>query len=75
VNSTKPLVVGSQIVFVAHFLNDGSTTCTVKSLVPGEQFVMATAEPFRWNHVQLGGHRERRHADVAAAASPRDSRG
>ena len=43
--SPKPLQVGSQVAFVAHFL--GRTiayTYEVKEFVPGERFVMATAE-------------------------------
>jgi hypothetical protein len=63
--SPKPLQVGSRIAFVARFL--GRTiayTYEVKELVPGERFVMATAEgPFTmetiyaWNETQGGGTR------------------
>jgi Polyketide cyclase / dehydrase and lipid transport len=46
--SPRPLQVGSQIAFVARFL--GRTiayTYEVKEMIPGERFVMATAEgPF-----------------------------
>jgi uncharacterized membrane protein len=44
----KPVAVGSQIAFVAEFLGRRlSYTYGVKELVPGERFVMSTAEgPF-----------------------------
>jgi uncharacterized membrane protein len=61
----KPLQVGSRIAFVAHFL--GRTleyTYEVKEMVPGERFVMATAEgPFpmettyTWEDSGSGGTR------------------
>jgi uncharacterized membrane protein len=46
--SPKPLAVGSQLAFVAQFLGRSLTyTYEVKALVPGERFVMRTAEgPF-----------------------------
>ena len=46
--SPKPLTVGSQIAFVAHFLGRRlEYTCEVKEVVAGERFVMATSEgPF-----------------------------
>jgi Polyketide cyclase / dehydrase and lipid transport len=64
-NSAKPLVVGSRIVFVAHFLGRRlDHVYEVKSLVPGERFVMATAEgPFpmettySWEDTENGGTR------------------
>ena len=59
----KPLAVGSRIAFVAQFL--GRTleyTYEVKEMVPGERFVMATAEgPFpmettyTWEDTPSGG--------------------
>ena len=47
-NHAKPLGVGSRIVFAAHFLGKRlDYVYEVKALVPGERFVMATAEgPF-----------------------------
>jgi hypothetical protein len=61
--SPKPLQVGSRIAFVARFL--GRTiayTYEVKEMVPGERFVMATAEgPFAmettyaWSDAPSGG--------------------
>jgi hypothetical protein len=44
----KPLAVGSRIAFVARFLGRRLVyTYEVKALIPGERFVMATAEgPF-----------------------------
>ena len=46
--SSRPLAVGSQIEFVAEFLGRRLVyTYEVKELVPGERFVMGTAEgPF-----------------------------
>lgn len=46
--SPKPLAVGSKITFVAHFLGRRlEYTYEVKEIVPGERFVMATAQgPF-----------------------------
>lgn len=46
--SPKPLAVGSQLAFVARFLGRRlAYTYEVKVLVPGERFVMRTAEgPF-----------------------------
>jgi hypothetical protein len=61
--SPRPLQVGSQIAFVARFL--GRTiayTYEVKEMIPGERFVMATAEgPFAmettytWSDTPGGG--------------------
>ncbi len=61
--SPKPLQVGSQIAFVAHFL--GRTiayTYLVKELVPDERFVMSAAQgPFpmettyEWSDTASGG--------------------
>jgi hypothetical protein len=47
-NETRPLDVGSKIVFVAHFMGRRvDFTYEVTGLVPGERFVMSTAEgPF-----------------------------
>ena len=64
-NSAKPLDVGSRIVFVAEFLGRRlDYVYEVKSLVPGERFVMATAEgPFpmettySWADTDEGGTR------------------
>lgn len=63
--SPKPLQVGSQAAFVAHFL--GRTiayTYEVKEFVPGERFVMATAEgplametTYMWSDVGEGATR------------------
>ena len=62
-NHAKPLGVGSRIVFVAHFLGRRlDYVYEVKALVPGERFVMATAEgPFpvettySWEDTDGGG--------------------
>lgn len=62
-NKAKPLAVGSRIVFVAHFLGRRlDYVYEVKALVPGERFVMATAEgPFpmettySWEDTEGGG--------------------
>ena len=62
-NSAKPLEVGSRIVFAAHFLGKRlDYIYEVKDLVPGERFVMATAEgPFpmettySWEDTEDGG--------------------
>jgi uncharacterized membrane protein len=62
-NKAKPLTVGSRIVFVAHFLGKRlDYVYEVKALVPGERFVMATAEgPFpmettySWEDAEGGG--------------------
>ena len=62
-NHAKPLGVGSRIVFVAHFLGRRlDYVYEVKALVPGERFVMATAEgPFpmettySWEDTAAGG--------------------
>jgi uncharacterized membrane protein len=61
--SPKPLMVGSQIEFVAAFLGRRLVyTYEVKELVPNERFVMATAEgPFpmqttyTWHDAPEGG--------------------
>ena len=63
--SSKPLVVGSRIAFVAQFLGRTlSYTYEVKELVPGERFVQSTAEgPFpmettyTWEDTDAGGTR------------------
>ena len=65
--SPRPLQVGSQIAFVARFL--GRTiayTYEVKEMIPGERFVMATAEgPFAmettytWSDTPGGGTKMR----------------
>jgi uncharacterized membrane protein len=46
--TAPPPVVGSQVAFVAHFLGRRITyTYEIRELVPGERFVMSTAEgPF-----------------------------
>jgi ligand-binding SRPBCC domain-containing protein len=62
-NSAKPLAVGSRIVFVANFLGRRlDYVYQVTALVPGERFVMATAEgPFpmettyTWEDSEGGG--------------------
>ena len=64
-NSPKPLAVGSQITFVAEFLGRRLVyTYEVKVMVPGERFVMSTAEgPFpmattyTWDDTGSGGTR------------------
>jgi Polyketide cyclase / dehydrase and lipid transport len=61
--SSKPLQVGSQIAFIAHFLGRTiSYTYEVKEIVPNERFVMATADgPFamettyEWHDTSDGG--------------------
>jgi hypothetical protein len=61
----KPVAVGSQIAFVAEFLGRRlAYTYEVRELVPGERFVMSTAEgPFpmettyTWADVSGGGTR------------------
>src|SRR6266571_3927656 len=61
--SPKPLAVGSRIAFVAQFLGRRlAYTYEVKELIPGEQFVMRTAEgPFpmettySWQDTASGG--------------------
>ena len=63
--SPKPLQVGSRVAFVAHFR--GRTiayTYEVKEFVPGERFVMATAEgplametTYMWSDVGEGATR------------------
>ena len=63
--SSKPLVVGSRIAFVAQFLGRTlSYTYEVKELVPGDRFVQSTAEgPFpmettyTWEDTDAGGTR------------------
>lgn len=64
-NKAKPLGVGSKIVFVAQFLGKRlDYVYEVKALVPGERFVMETAEgPFpmeteyTWEDTEDGGTR------------------
>ena len=64
-NKAKPLGVGSRIVFAAEFLGKRlDYVYEVKALVPGERFVMATAEgPFpmettySWEDTPDGGTR------------------
>src|SRR4249919_569208 len=64
-NSAKPIGVGSKIVFVAQFLGRRvDFTYEVTALVPGERFVMSTAEgPFPmettyvWEDSAAGGTR------------------
>jgi hypothetical protein len=64
-NTAKRLQIGSRIVFVAQFLGRRiDYIYEVKALVPGEQFVMATAEgPFpmettyAWEDTEGGGTR------------------
>jgi hypothetical protein len=61
--SSRPLAVGSQVEFVAEFLGRRLVyTYEVKEWIPGERFVMATAEgPFpmqttyTWRDGQDGG--------------------
>jgi hypothetical protein len=61
--SPKPLAVGSRVAFVAQFLRRHlAYTYEVKELIPGEQFVMRTAEgPFpmettySWQDTASGG--------------------
>ncbi len=61
--SSKPMVVGSRIAFVAQFLGRTlSYTYEVKGIVPNERFVQATAEgPFpmettyAWEDTAAGG--------------------
>ena len=63
--SSKPLVVGSRIAFVAQFLGRTlSYTYEVKEMVPAERFVQSTAEgPFpmettyTWEDTATGGTR------------------
>jgi ligand-binding SRPBCC domain-containing protein len=64
-NKTKPLQVGSRIVFAAQFLGKRlDYVYEVKAFEPGERFVMATAEgPFpmettyTWEDTEDGGTR------------------
>jgi len=64
-NTAKRLQIGSRIVFVAQFLGRRvDYIYEVKALVPGEQFVMSTAEgPFpmettyAWEDTEGGGTR------------------
>jgi uncharacterized membrane protein len=64
-NAAKPIGVGSKIVFVAEFLGRRvDFTYEVTALVPGERFVMSTAEgPFpmettyMWEDSAAGGTR------------------
>src|SRR5258708_13926451 len=61
--SPKPLAVGSRIAFVAQFLGRGlAYVYEIKAMVPGERFVMSTAEgPFpmettyTWADLPTGG--------------------
>jgi uncharacterized membrane protein len=61
--SRKPLSVGSRVDFVARFLGRRlAYTYEVKELIPGERFVMSTAEgPFpmettySWQDTSIGG--------------------
>ena len=63
--SPRPLAIGSRIAFVARFLGRRLTyTYAVEEWVPGERFVMATAEgPFpmqttyTWGDAPAGGTR------------------
>ena len=63
--SAKPLAVGSRIAFVAHFLGRRlAYTYEVQAIIPGERFVMSTAEgPFpmettyAWEDTADGGTR------------------
>ena len=63
--SPKPLAVGSRLAFVARFLGRRlAYTYEVKALVPGERFVLSTAEgPFpmettyTWEDTASGGTR------------------
>ena len=63
--SSKPMVVGSRVAFVAQFLGRTLTyTYEVKELVPNERFVQGTAEgPFpmettyAWEDTAAGGTR------------------
>jgi uncharacterized membrane protein len=65
--SPKPLAVGSRIAFAAQFLGRRlDYTYEVKELVPGERFVMSTAEgPFpmqttyTWTDAEHGGTKMR----------------
>jgi hypothetical protein len=67
--SPKPLTVGSQIAFVAHFLGRRlEYTYEVKEIVAGERFVMATksgAVP-DGNVLHLGRQPRRRNRDDAS---------
>lgn len=62
-HSRRPVAVGSRIAFVAHFLGRRlAYTYEVKELIPGERFVMDTAEgPFpmettyTWQDIPSGG--------------------
>ena len=59
----KPLAVGSEVAFVAHFLGRRiAYTYEIRELVPGERLVMSTAEgPFAmqttytWSDTESGG--------------------
>jgi hypothetical protein len=65
----RPLVVGSQLAFVARFLGRSlAYTYEVNEFVPGERFVMSTAEgPFpmqtsyEWEDAAAGGTTMRLH--------------
>jgi uncharacterized membrane protein len=64
-HSPKPAVIGSRVAFVAQFLGRRLTyTYEVREVVPGERFVMSTAEgPFpmettyTWEDTPTGGTR------------------